>query len=225
MTGPVKAFLLTEKGDRIDCLFNPAELTIAKTNSWSAGEAKGIDAPELRFQVGQSGTLTMSLILDTTDPASKAADVTVHTNALLELMRVDPDLPASDKQTNSGRPPWVEFHWGQLHSFRAVLERLQIKFIFFANDGTPLRAKADLTLKQYADGPVRGLQNPTSRTPIPHGVHRVSPGETLDRIAAAYYRDPARWRLIAEANQVVDPLAVAVGTALIIPEPKAVGRG
>jgi len=225
MAVPAKAYLMTEKKARIDCLFNPAELTIAKTNSWSAGEAKGIDAPELRFQVGQSGTLTMTLILDVTDPDSKVSDVTVHTNALLELMRVDPELPASDNQTNSARPPWVEFHWGQLHSFRAVLERLQIKFTFFANNGTPLRAKADLTLKQYADGQGRGLQNPTSRTPAPHGVHRVQPGETLDRIAAVYYRDPARWRLIAEANQVVDPLAVPVGTALIIPEPKAVGRG
>ena len=222
MTGPAKAFLLTEKGTRIDCLLNPAELTIAKTNSWAAAEAKGINAPELRFQVGQSGTLTMSLTLDTT---STGTDVTVHTNALLELMQVAPDLPATDRQTNSGRPPRVELHWGQLHSFRAVLERLQIRFTYFAGNGTPLRAKADLALKQYADGQAWGLQNPTSRTPTPHGLHQVRPGETLDRIAAAHYLDPTRWRLIAEANQIVDPLDLPIGASLVIPEPTAARRG
>jgi hypothetical protein len=222
MTGPVKAILKPEKGESIKCMFNPAELTIAKANSWAAGEAKGVNAPELRFQTGQSGTMTMSLMLDTTD---KGTDVTDYTNRLLALMRVDPTLPASDPQSNSGRPPWVEFHWGNLHSFKAVVERLQMKFTYFASDGTPLRAKADITLKQYSDEQVWGPQNPTSRTPAPHSLHQVQPGETLDRIAAVYYRDGTRWRMIAEANRIIDPLAMPVGAVLVIPEPPAVGRG
>lgn len=215
MSGPEKAYLLSEKGDKIRCLFNPAELTITKANSWQAAEAKGQNAPEMRFQGGQPGTLALSLMLDTTDTGG---DVTVHTDTLLDLMKVDPELAGSDRQRNSARPPWVEFHWGKLHSFKAIIERLQVRFTYFASSGMPLRAKADLTLKQFMDEGLRPLQNPTSHTPTLHTVHRVVKGETLDRIAAAHYADPTRWRLVAEANAVVDPLAVAPGTLLVIPE-------
>lgn len=222
MTAPVKAFLRTEQGKQIDCLFNPAELTITKANSWDAPESKGREAPDLRFQAGQPGTLTLSLTLDTT---AKGTDVTEHTNALLDLLRIDPALPGSDRERNKARPPWVEFHWGKLHSFKAVVERLQIKFTYFASSGMPLRAKADLALKQYKDEAERPLQNPTSHTPTLHTVHRLVHGETLDRVAAVHYADPTRWRLIAEANSIVDPLALAPGTLIVIPQIPVRRRG
>jgi nucleoid-associated protein YgaU len=215
MAGPVKAFLRSEKGTEIKCLFNPAELTITKSNTWQAPEAKGKNAPELRFQAGQPGTLSFSLTLDTTDSGT---DVTEHTNKLLDLMKVDSSLAGADPQRNKARPPWVEFHWGQLHSFKAIIEKLQIKFTYFASSGMPLRAKCDITLKQFKDETQRPLQNPTSHTPTLHTMHRVVHGETLDRIAAVHYADPTRWRLIADANAVVDPLAVPAGTLLVIPE-------
>lgn len=215
MTVPTKAQLRTEGGAVINCLFNPAELTIAKSNSWQAGEAKGGNAPELRFQGGGSGTLTLSLMLDTTRDGT---DVTVHTDQLLNLLKVDPALAGSDAQRNSARPPWVEFHWGTLHSFKAVVERLSIRFTYFATTGMPMRAKADLTLKQWKDEGLQPLQNPTSGTPTLHAVHRLLPGETLDRVAARHYRDPSRWRVIAAANGIVDPLALTPGLPLVVPE-------
>ncbi|GLZ00391.1 LysM peptidoglycan-binding domain-containing protein [Actinoplanes sp. NBRC 103695] len=214
-SAPAKAFLKTEQGDRIDCLFNPSELTISKSNTWNASEKKGGNAPELRFQGGQSGTLTLTLTLDTTDTGT---DVTEHTNKLLDLLKVDPALAGSDRQRNKARPPWVEFHWGKLHSFKAIVERLQLKFTYFASDGMPLRAKADLSLKQWKDEAERPLQNPTSHTPTLHTVHRLAHGETLDRVAAKHYADSTRWRLIAEANRVVDPLTLEPGMLLVIPE-------
>ena len=49
-----KALLRTENKQEIRCLFNPAEITLAKSNTWNAGESKGGNAPKLRFQGGQS---------------------------------------------------------------------------------------------------------------------------------------------------------------------------
>lgn len=223
MSAPAKGFLKTEQGQQLPFLFNPADLTIAKANSWQSPENKGRNAPDLRFQAGQSGTLTFSLTFDTTDTGKDVAGE--YTNKLLNLMKVDKGLAGSDPKSNKARPPWVELHWGQLHSFKAVIERLQIKFTYFASDGMPLRAKVDLSLKQYADDDELPLQNPTSFTPSLHAVHRFSYGETLDRIAARHYADPTRWRLIAEANDIVDPLALTPGDLLIIPEIPVRRRG
>ena len=74
-----------------------------------------------------------------------------------------------------------------------------------------------LTLRQYEPSQAFGRQNPTSGTPKPHRVHRVQSGETLDRIAARYYGDSTRWRALAAANSIADPLALRPGTLLTVP--------
>ena len=210
-----KAKICPEKGAAVPCLLNPAELTVSRSNSWQAGEAKGVNAPELRFQAGQSGTLSLTLTFDTT---SDGSDVTTHTNRLFALMDVDPGLQDADPQRNSGRPPWVQLQWGHHFSFKAIIERLQVRYTYFADSGMPLRARVDVTLKQFKDERERPLQNPTSHTEQLHHVHRYVHGETLDRVAATYYGDAGRWRLLAEANGVVDPLRIAPGTLLAVPE-------
>jgi nucleoid-associated protein YgaU len=217
------AALRTETGQTIPFQFNPAELTIAKSATWQASAAKGGNAPTLHFQGGQSGTLSLSMTLDAT---ATGASVTEQTDTLLALLQVDRKVPGDDPQRQSGRPPWVEFHWGKLHApFRAVVERLQIKYTYFSAGGVPLRAKVDLGLKQYDDEAVQPRQNPTSYTPAPHTVHRLLPGETLDRVAARHYGDPTRWRLLAQANGIDDPLNLEAGTALAVPQMPVSTRG
>jgi nucleoid-associated protein YgaU len=211
-----KAKIVPEAGEPIECMFNPADITISKSNSWQGGDAKGKNAPELRFQSGQSATLTLSLTFDTT---RKGTSVTEFTDKLLNLMKVSKQAAGSDPSRNKARPPWVKFEWGTTKSIKAVVERLQIKFTYFASDGTPLRAKADVSLKQYDDEDIRPLQNPTSSTPTLHSVHQLRPGETLDRVAARHYGDSTRWRLIAEANNILDPLKLPKGSTLAVPEP------
>jgi nucleoid-associated protein YgaU len=112
----------------------------------------------------------------------------------------------------------VVFHWGDFHSFKAVVSALELTFEYFSSSGTPLRARAALTLTQYQDETAFAAQNPTSGTPRPHRVHRVQPGETLDRISAMHLGDSTKWRSIAEANEIEDPLALRPGSLLAIPE-------
>ena len=218
----VKARLVSETGDELEVRFNPTELTIAKSNQWKAAKAKGKNTPPLRFQEGQSGTLRLTLIFDSTATGSAVTD---ETNRLLGFMRVDTELQGSDRSRNMGRPPWVRFQWGQFASFKSIVEKLQVKFTFFADDGTPLRASADVTLKQFEDEEAWAPQNPTSGTRQPHTVHRVQAGESLDRIAASHYGDSTKWRVIAEANRIVDPVGLAPGLDLLIPELEVVRRG
>lgn len=213
MTAPVKAYLETESGQRIPFLFNPASLDIGRSVVWKPQESPGENAPQLTFDHGSSGSVSMELWFDTTDTG---ADVTVHTNRLLGLMDVD---------TQKGRPPWVRLGWGRLSSFKTVVESAQVTFTYFSSQGTPLRASVKLSLKQYQDETRPPLQNPTSGTRKRERLHQVKPGETLDRIAHQAYGDATQWRRIAERNRVLDPFRLRAGTMLVLPEREAASRG
>lgn len=222
MSTRVPALLKSETGTEVECQFNPSEITITKTNKWTKDDAPGLNVPTLIFGSGDSGTMKLSLMLDTTDSGDAVTD---RTNEILELMEIDEDLPDSDPSRGKGRPPWVEFHWGGMVSFRMVIEKIQLNFTYFSHQGVPLRARVDLSLKQFEDQKGSGLQNPTSHTPHVHRIHQVQLGETLDRIAGHYYGEPGLWRLIADSNGVTDPLKLEPGADLMIPDRGVKTRG
>lgn len=212
-----KAYLEVENtSTKVECMFNPAKFEFSTTNRWDSDRLPGKGTPTLRFGGGQGGSFSLSLVFDTT---ATGKSVTQHSNKLLKLMEVDETLPGFDKTLNNGRPPWVKFHWGtHVHSFKAVIKSAKVGFTYFSNEGLPLRANVDLTLEQFEPDANWGPQNPTSGTPTPNRTHQVRVGDTLDRIAAKYYGDSTKWRDIADANGIDDPLAIAPGRLLAIPE-------
>ena len=209
-----KAFLQLEGGTQVPCLFNPETISVGKRNGWAADPMPGKGVPTLRFTGAGSGWMRLELVFDTTADGSP---VTKYTGPIVGLMDIDASLPGANPDTNNARPPTVTFHWGDLHSFAAVVSDLTVSFTYFSSSGVPLRALMRLELRQYEQSQAFGPQNPTSGTPRPHRVHRVQPGETLDRISARYYNDSTRWRALAVANGIEDPLAVRPGSLLRIP--------
>jgi hypothetical protein len=211
-----KAYLKIEHppNTQVPCMFNPAELSISKSNTWSPEGGAGKTSPRLSYTGGEAGTIDLNLTFDTT---ATGAPVTDHTNKIVKLTKVETGLSDYDSTADMGRPPWVQFCWGSFTSFKAVVTSLNLSFTYFASTGTPLRAKVQLSLQQYEPDASWGNQNPTSGTPLPHRVHQVVKGETLDRISARHYGDATHWRLIAEANGITDPLALRPGALLNIP--------
>ena len=217
MAGPngTKAFLEIEGGQRLPCLFNPNQLQLSRSNTWAGDPRPGRGVPRLRYTGAGPGVLKVELFFDTTDDGTS---VERYTGKIVQLMDVDPTVPGSTASKHNVRPPYVTFHWGDLHSFKAVVTDLDLTFTYFSSAGTPLRATVGLTLRQFEEDAAFGPQNPTSGTPRPHRVHRVQAGETLDRIAARYYGDATAWRTLAAANGIADPLGLHPGALLSIPE-------
>jgi CBS domain-containing protein len=81
-----KAFLTTEGGQKIECMFNPERFAFSMSNRWEPSRVPGKSAPGLRFAGGESGSFSLSLMFDTT---ADGVSVTTHTNKLLKLMEVD----------------------------------------------------------------------------------------------------------------------------------------
>ena len=99
--------------------------------------------------------------------------------------------------------------------FTGVIEKATITYTMFLNNGTPVRAKMNLTFRQYQK-PEQGKDEPSS----PDKTKRITitNGDSLWLIATEEYGDPAKWRAIADANNLDNPLVLEPGTEIIIPK-------
>ena len=85
------------------------------------------------------------------------------------------------------------------------------KFTMFLKDGTPVRAKVDVTFTQYTDLKDYKYQNPTSGGEAIERIWRVQAGDRIDTIAAQLLGDATKWRTIAKHNNIINPLCFATG--------------
>ncbi len=122
----------------------------------------------------------------------------------------------SRRQNQKIEPPQVAFEWG-VFRFVSYITNMTQKFTLFKNDGTPVRAQIDVTFTQYTDLDDYPRQNPTSGGGPIERVWRVVAGDRLDLIAAEVYQDAGKWRLIADQNQLDNPLTLKPGMQLRIP--------
>jgi hypothetical protein len=197
--------------EKVHCMFNPNEYTLAKTNQWTQEKEKGKNISKLRFSQGGSQTLKLQLFFDT---YAEGTDVRQHTDPLWQMLMINADK--ANHRTNKSEPPKVSFEWGGLQ-FLAVITSLTQKFTLFNREGTPLRTTVDLSLQQAVDEEDFGSQNPTSGGGEAHKSRVVHAGERIDLIAFEEYSDASEWRRIAEANGLTHPLRLRPGQRLTIP--------
>ena len=212
---PEKAYILNEETkDKVECLFNPTEYTVSKSNSWNPTNKPGTDVPQLMYGGGNPAELQMELFFDTYE---KGEDVTKYTKKLMAMARIEPKTV--DQQSNLGRPPVVLFSWGEFFSFRAVITSLSIRYTLFLSNGIPVRAVASVSFQEcaQADLPQQEAASPSpTRGTRGHKVRVVRPGDTIDRIAFEEYGDSKAWRHLAQANNLDNPLDLRPGQALMV---------
>lgn len=205
----------TDGGDPVVFQFNPTEYTFAKQVGWKEADTGGADVPKSTFTGGKPIVLTLKLFFDTRETGEDVRKK--YTNKLWALALVTPGK--KDAKTKKGRPPVVEFQWGEVWTFKAVVTSITSNFTVFDETGTPVRATCDIQLKQVEDPNSYPFQNPTSGGAAGHRTRVMSQGERLDSIAAQEYGDATQWRHIAEANEIDDPLRVRPGVTLRLPPP------
>ena len=169
------------------------------------------NVPEVEFKKSGPQTLKLSLFFDTYEAAT---DVSLTTEKLWKLMQ------SSTRQEGNRNvkvpPPEVAFDWS-VFRFVAVVTEMTQRFTLFKLDGTPVRAQVEVTFTQHKDLEDYQRQNPTSGGGPIQRVWQVIAGDRLDTIAYSVYGDASRWRIIADYNQITNPLALVAGQQLTIP--------
>ena len=208
-----------DKGKRFEVLFNPAEYSIEKGNTFQSTSLPGLATPVTQFVTGNADTLSMELYFDTYAKSSRHSavtqkeDVRHYTRPIANLMEIDRDLHA---------PPICEFTWGpplgspEGLQFRGIIEKVSQKFTYFLDDGTPVRATLNVTFKEYKTVQQQlqemGLQS-ADRTKR----REIKEGDSIWFLAFEEYGNPAQWRVIANHNGLENPRLMAPGTQLELP--------
>lgn len=184
--------------------FNPSEYKLSKENTFAEIPIPGLVSPPLQYVRGGAQVLSMDLLVDTSDTLKNVREE--YVSKIQQAMLKNEKLHA---------PPILNFHWGQ-EIFHGVLQSLDITYLLFHTDGTPLRAKLAVKLKEYRPVKVQ-MRDSEQTSPDVEKRYVVRSGETLSSIAAAVYRDPALWREVARANRITDPRTLTPGTVLTVP--------
>jgi nucleoid-associated protein YgaU len=224
---PGQAYLVIHwvAGDEtIPCQYNPTELQLEKAAQFGEIAIPGLTAPLQQFVRGQAETLTVELFFDTSDQGMglQATSVTEQSDQIYALTRIEPKGHA---------PPTVTFHWGddfpghqlpkksgnqRRDSFTGVVTNVRQHFTLWSRLGKPLRAKLNVTIKEYY--PLQKQLddlNPTS--PDRSHSYVLVRGETLAHVAARFYLRSDDWRYIANGNEIEDPRRLNPGLQLRVP--------
>ncbi len=135
-----------------------------------------------------------------------------------QVQRLDAQNKELEKQSkgltagSKAAPPICKFVWGDF-SFVAIVESVKVTYEMFRPDGTPVRAKAKVKMKQIEEETFYPPQNPTSRS-APRKVWVVQEGQRLDWIAYQEYGDASMWRRLADINRLDNPLRLRPGQIL-----------
>jgi nucleoid-associated protein YgaU len=187
--------------------FNPTEYQLQKSNNFAEIAIPGLEAPPIQFVRGASEKLTAEVLVDTSDTLEDVRKR--YTNKLRGLMNINGEIHA---------PPIVRLTWdGEV--FKGVVEALTITYVLFTPKGVPIRAKVNLTLKEYRTVEMQVAERPKF-SPDVEKTHTVRRGDTLATVAFLAYNDPTQWREVARNNGIEDPRSLEPGRVLNIPRLK-----
>ena len=236
-------------GNSITVQFNPAEYTISRSMYVSHKRTLGRDPDMTRMQSvsGEFATLHLSLYFDSitnlysaslsglasglknlvsSDKAQVGAALTdAASKAALSGSKSRPDEVAKDIATllkyddDEHSPLKIRFVWGKL-DFTGFVVNSQLSYTMFHTDGTPVRMKVDLSLKGEETCIFQKKMQLTFSSPNRTKERLLTEGDQLWQLAQQEYNDPNQWRVIAQANGILNPRKVDRAMRLKVPSIK-----
>lgn len=194
--------------------YNPEAYTDTVQANWRMTRNPSNNGTVPQFQGTVTPTLTVKILLDAfamPTPMLMPSEVIASLKQLV--------LPTYDSMV-AGRPaaPKVIFGWGaNVILAEAFVSKVSISYERFLL-GIPVRASATVTLQEFPLPAPLGGTNPTSGGLATRRTHTVVQGDTLASIAYREYKDAGRWRVIAEANGIDDPMRVRPGSVITVPD-------
>jgi phage tail-like protein len=199
-------------GAPVTFLFPPVEISVTRTSEHPRQQVSvGLDGGPEAATTGATTYVLNGLFLEAADVSSDVGRLTSWASKT-----------ATEEVTVDGEPkmiaalPWLQYSWGG-RADKVQLTYLQVSYVRFSASGTPVRAKINIKLTSEIDKDPTGGDNPTSGGPAGREARVLVAGDSLPRLAGEKYGAPNRWRALAEANGLDDPLRLRPGRSLYLP--------
>lgn len=215
-----KAEICPELGGNIKVMFNPAEYNLQTGVNYSSINVPGMDGPITQYISGAQDTLTVQLMFSTYQPPrfdpSQNKAVTVSDDQMIDVTRYTKKIYDLTKIVGAlHRPPVCTFKWGSLH-FKGVVTDVRQRFTMFLSNGKPVRAVVDVTFKSLIN-PLTSSKYAPFESPDRTKYRILDESGSLWQLAYEEYGDADKWKVIAEANGIADPLSVKAGMEIRLP--------
>ena len=194
--------------------YNPSDYKEIFEGNWKGSLQPATQGPVPQWQGVTPQKVTVKILLDefAVPPPVMPLQLVVRQ---LKQMVLPTALSLGD---GSATAPMVMFMWGD----NIILDQAYIRSVkvtyqrFFL--GNPVRAEADVELSQIPFPTPLGATNPTSGGVATRKTRTLVAGDSLPSIAFQEYKDPNKWRALAEANGIDDPMRVKMGTVIAVPD-------
>ena len=211
-------FVQGDKVDQIPVQFNPSDYSITSNAAYSQQTRRKDNEPVVNYNGTALSKLRVKLIFNSDDFLSagglaKSAeklllggdDMTKTINKISALTKIDGD---------KHQPPGCVFVWGSLQ-FAGFVESVGVTYTMFDKSGKPLRATADLSMNGF-NSAVTEQKSPLL-SPDRTKARTMTEDNNIWNLAEKEYGDVREWRRIADANDIMNPLDIPVGTVLKVP--------
>lgn len=217
--------------------FNPSEYTLERHVQLSQRHTLGGNgAPEQgQAPAGEPARLTVPLYFDTVTelPALGTTEdqkTVSGADGLVPLAREACGLGAKESPAAAcaeimqlvkfvrqcHQPPKVNFLWGTL-DFIGMVESASAQYTMFAPGGTPIQARVTLTIVGEERAVIQQSTQQPNESPDRTKERTLAQGDQLWMIAGQEYDDPGQWKVIAEANGILNPRRLDRAVVLKVP--------
>jgi hypothetical protein len=191
--------------------FNPESYTVVTKGNWkSTPQPQG--GSKQQWLGAAPAEVTVKILLDMFSVPP------IPPSLVIEQLKMLVVPTAISQGVGAATAPTCMFGWGP----NIVMDMAVVKSVSVAYErfllGMPVRATATVTLAAVPPPAPIPPTNPTSGGLSALKTRTVVEGDTLASIAYQEYRDPNKWRAIAEANRIDDPMRIKHGTVLFVPD-------
>lgn len=195
---------------------NPEKYTQTFAAVYNQSGAAGSANVPLKFDHQRPSTIKLELLFDATGaiPGS-ATNLTTEISSFLAVVW--------SYQGSIHEPYYLKLFWGDL-TFGARLTELSLSYTLFRPDGTPLRARGEVSFANYIDPATLAAQEKKQSADLTH-IRQVVAGDTLPALCSKIYGRPELYPLVARHNGLRHFRRLEPGSQLVFPPIAALPAG
>lgn len=203
-------------GTPFKVMINPEKYSHGYEICYTDPQAQGSPGGSPNFNKTPSETVSFELVFDGTGvvPTDVPGVVPYTGDGIAEQIATFQELAFSyDGKVHS--PNYLKIVWGSF-LFKGRLSKLEVSYTLFKPDGTPLRARAQITVLRYTNEE-RLAKGANRQSPDVSHLVTVQAGETLPLLCFRIYGDSAPYPQVARANDLTDFRRIPAGRELLFP--------